>query len=508
MSTSQQSPPAFATPDVHAIQGNIIGFNKDHERLVFLRFPGQHAARTFLTALEPSIANGYAVREFNDLYKEIRVRRGGERGIIQAAWTNIAFTQPGLEILAPSGLDAFPEDFRLGMAAQAAALGDVGASDPSAWLPPFTGLERQVHAMVIIGADDADDLAAAYTRLQEKVDAHGIVELGPPQDGQVRPDAFKGHEHFGYKDGISQPGIRGLTTSSKNPNASIEPGEFLIGYADEAGHVSGAPEAPEGPPPEAPSSYTPPPPLPAPMPPWAKDGSFLVYRRLRQDVLGFESFTEGASAGLGLDADQLGAKLVGRWKSGAAMEPVPALPAGVDPSLEDPSLHGHPQVLEDAQINDFAYGGDPGGDKVPRAAHVRKTNPRDQAPPGQAGSDRRRILRRGIPYGPEVERGSEQPYGGGPVPDAQDRGLLFLCYQASISRGFAFIQRVWVNNDNFPQGGDGHDPIISQEHEPRQFHLPGQASPTDMRQWVFTTGGDYFFSPSIPALKQLAAGTA
>ncbi|WP_445149868.1 hypothetical protein [Baekduia sp. Peel2402] len=130
MSTPQQSPPASATPDVHAIQGNIIGFNKDHERLVFLGFPNQHAARTFLTALEPSIADGYAVLQFNDLYKEIRVRRGGERGIIQAAWTNIAFTQPGLEILAPSGLEAFPEDFRLGMAAQAAALGDVGASDP------------------------------------------------------------------------------------------------------------------------------------------------------------------------------------------------------------------------------------------------------------------------------------------------------------------------------------------------------------------------------------------
>ncbi|WP_445149867.1 Dyp-type peroxidase [Baekduia sp. Peel2402] len=366
--------------------------------------------------------------------------------------------------------------------------------------------------MVIIGADDQHDLADAYDRLKEKLDAHGIVELGV-QDGKVRPKEFKGHEHFGYKDGISQPGIRGLTTSSKNPAKSIEPGEFLIGYADEAGHVSGEPEQQEGPPPEAPSSYTPPPPLPAPMPPWAKDGSFLVYRRLRQDVLGFEAFTKGASEGLGLNPDQLGAKLVGRWKSGAAMEPVPALPAGVDPSLADPSVanesqDAHPQVLEDAQINDFTYGGDPGGDKVPRPAHVRKTNPRDQAPPGQAGSDRRRILRRGIPYGPEVEPGVEQPYGGGPVPDTQDRGLLFLCYQASISRGFAFIQKVWVNNDNFPQSGDGHDPIISQEKEPRQFHLPGQANPTDMHQWVFTTGGDYFFSPSIPALKQLAAGTA
>jgi Dyp-type peroxidase family len=509
MSDQQQSP-ADATPDLHAIQGDLIGFNKDHQRLVFLHFSEQDSGRAFIGALEPNVASGFEVRAFNDLYKRIRVKRQGERGIIQASWTNIALTFSGLQKLGAGGLDAFPEEFRAGMAARAGDLGDVGPSEPSRWLAPFTaGAERQVEAMVILAADDPGDLQASYQRLQQKIAQHNVLELGT-QDGSVRPDDAKGHEHFGFKDGISQPGIHGLTTSSKNPTKTIEPGEFLIGYRDEAGHVSGQPEdAPPTPQPGDAEYGRPPlpPPLPAPMPDWTVDGSFLVYRRLRQDVVAFHAFASAEAGNLGLAPERLEAKLVGRWASGAPMEPVPGLPATVDPSTADPSQNGHPEVLDDPRINRFGYGGDPDGDRVPRAAHIRKSNPRNQVPPGLAGSDRHRILRRGIPYGPEVAT-SEPAYGTEPVSDDRDRGLLFLCYQASIARGFAFIQQIWVNNAGFPQADDGHDPIISQELEPRQFHLPPHDGHVDMKQWVFTTGGDYFFSPSIPALKKLAAGEA
>src|SRR5256885_142496 len=113
----QTTATARTTPDLRDIQGNLIGFNKDHQRLVFLRFADQASGRAFLAALEPNVANGYEVRAFNDLYKELRAKRGGEKGIIEAAWTNVALTAKGLVLLQAPGLDAFPQEFLDGMAA-------------------------------------------------------------------------------------------------------------------------------------------------------------------------------------------------------------------------------------------------------------------------------------------------------------------------------------------------------------------------------------------------------
>lgn len=157
--------------------------------------------------------------------------------------------------------------------------------------------------------------------------------------------------------------------------------------------------------------------------------------------------------------------------------------------------------------NNFDYDQDPDGQFVPRAAHIRKTNPRSSVPPGKAESNRHRILRRGVPFGPEFQPG-EPPYPGtAPPPDTQDRGLLFLCYQASIARGFEFIQTQWANQNDFPQAGDGRDPIISQDVENPEFNLPRrdtEALHLALQRWVITTGGEYFFSPSIAGIKQLA----
>lgn len=204
--------------------------------------------------------------------------------------------------------------------------------------------------------------------------------------------------------------------------------------------------------------------------------------------------------------DLLGAKLVGRYSSGAPLEHVPGEAEGVDTEAADPSVADQ-TVLSDERINAFDYDGDPDGSLVPRAAHIRKANPRSQTPPGKAESNRHRILRRGIPYGPEFVE-TENPYPeSGPVPVEQDRGLLFLCYQASIERGFEFIQGQWVNQPDFPQAGDGEDPILAQKDEPRPFTLPrkeGEPLHLLFKQWVRTTGGDYFFAPSIAALKQIA----
>jgi deferrochelatase/peroxidase EfeB len=146
---------------------------------------------------------------------------------------------------------------------------------------PFDpSIRANVHAMVIIGADEPNDRDEVYAAIQAKATSHGVTEVAPPQDGDVRPGDNRGREHFGFKDGISQPGIEGLTTSSKTGQDQIAAGEFLIGYSDQDGHVSGE-EIPAQPIPPGEPGYPGSTPGVAALPPWTRNGAFVVYRRLR-----------------------------------------------------------------------------------------------------------------------------------------------------------------------------------------------------------------------------------
>ena len=487
------------------IQGNLIGFNKDHQRLVFINFAAQASGRAFLTELASSLTTGWEVLAFNRLYKEIAGRlKHRPDGILESIWTNIAFSQPGLETLGAPGLDTFPQEFLVGMAARASTVGDVDASGAANWVGPFADGVR-VHACVIIGADGPQDLDDGTARVRVMMQQHQVTEVGV-QDGNVRDGDNRGHEHFGFKDGISQPGVAGLTRSSKHGQDIIATGEFLIGYPDQDANISGHPRAPVNP---GQPGYNPvePPPPPAPMPDWARNGSFLVYRRLRQNVGAFKQFVQQQAAAVALAPDGLGAKLVGRWASGAPLEQTRGERHEHNPADGDPGTLGS-RLLLDEHINDFDYEPqDADGHLVPRAAHIRKTNPRNEQPPGKDESNRHRILRRGIPYGTEFQETEPAYPGAGPVPDNQDRGLLFICYQASITDGFEFIQSQWANLPNFPKDGDGHDPIIAQNIENRSFTLPPQGALPPLAVWVTTTGGDYFFAPSLSAIQQLSAST-
>lgn len=77
------------------VQGHVIGFNKDHMRLTFLNFQDALTARACLSELIPQLASGYEVLQFNALYKEVRAKRRGDRGIIEAAWTNLWLSRSG-----------------------------------------------------------------------------------------------------------------------------------------------------------------------------------------------------------------------------------------------------------------------------------------------------------------------------------------------------------------------------------------------------------------------------
>jgi Dyp-type peroxidase family len=479
------------------VQGNLVGFNKDHQRFVFLQFPDTANGRAFLASIQPDLASTSEVLMFNQLHKEIHVRRGGATQIVESTWTNLALTFTGLQALGADGLDTFPEEFKQGMAARAQEIGDLDDSAPGGWVAPFG---QQIHAMAIIAADTIEDLESGDERLAAKCQAHAITELGH-LDGNTRPDPNRGHEHFGFKDGISQPGIAGLTRSSKVGQDVIATGEFVIGYLDQDGHLSGQPvPVPE---PGQPGYSSDAPPADQPLPDWAKNGSFVVFRRLRQNVQAFNDFLAQEASQVGLEPEQFASKLVGRWRSGAPLERTRDQAADFDPTVVDPSA-ADPSVLSDREINNFDYDPHDGdGHLVPRAAHIRKANPRNEEPPGKEESNRHRILRRGIPYGPEFQPG-EPPYpGAGPVPDTQDRGLLFLCYQSSLVRGFEFVQSQWANKPDFPQPGDGRDPIISQDVSEREFSLPPRNPHLLMQRWVQMTGGQYFFAPSISAVGHL-----
>lgn len=489
-------------PEVLAeIQGNIAGFNKDHQRFVYLLFADEGSARAFLGDVAGDLATCQEVRQFNELFKQVNARRdGAERGTVESTWLNIALSAAGLHALGAPELEDLAPEFLQGMSARAAAIGDVEESDPTRWVAPF---QQPIHAVAIIASDSLDGIEREYRHLAAHLAVHGVSELAV-QDGHVRPGEESGHEHFGFKDGISQPGIQGLSAEPPPPGQDLlAAGEFVLGYQTQAEASAPAPPQPGQP------GYPPPspPPPPAPLPTWAKNGSYLVLRRLRQNVAAFEAFLAAEAQRLGFSTDVLGAKLVGRYRSGAPLELLTeGEPSGLDPEAQDPSADD-PSLLSEASVNNFAYETpDADGHLVPRAAHIRKTNPRDEPPPERAGSDNHRILRRGIPYGSELAPGELAYLPGEPVAPDRDRGLIFACYQSSIARQFEFVQSEWANKPNFPEEGDGSDPIISQNDPAGEFNLPPHGG-LKLARWVATTGGGYFFSPSIEGIKILSGVT-
>ena len=387
---------------------------------------------------------------------------------------NVAITHGGLRALGVRGevLQTFPEEFRDGMARRADVLGDTNGSAPEGW---DEGLRPdKVHLLVTVAARTDAGRDAAASRLRERFGPGLSIAHEQPAGVllEVRDDEVV-REHFGFADGLSQPtiddpqagphGHEGRGTPTRDDAwDDIAPGEFVLGYPDEDGLVSKAP-----------------------LDPLRRNGSFMVVRKLHQDVGAFESYLRTTAPALEMSEELLAAKIVGRWRSGA--------PLSLTPDRNDPDLT--PTGPRKAELNAFRYGSDRDGRRCPLGAHIRRANPRDALGWHGLLTKRHRIIRRGMPYGPAYD-GSDA-----------DRGLMFVCYQASIARQFEFIQSLWLNDgDPFGLGSD-RDPLdngVPSKKMTIQGERPRFLAP--LPSFVSTRGGDYFFAPGIAALRALAAG--
>lgn len=519
----EQKEPPLA---VEEIQGNILaGFNKDNQTLLFLKIDDPSLFKPWLKHLVPFIATTEEVLKFNRLFKQIRRRQCIESRTVLATWVNIAFSFQGLKKLVPDA-DSFSDDaFKQGLARRSKLLSDPqeGEGFQKNWLIGGEGNEPD---LVLIVASDSpkeleDQVVLLETAIYDGFRSKGLVTRSGAtvifkQHGATLPDPLRGHEHFGFLDGVSQPGIKGtvgnsteLLTPQQNPadrgqgkpgQDRLWPGEFVFGYpAQDATDTGKAGKVRKA------------------GPSWTDNGSFLVFRRLRQDVGGFHEFLKEGGKLTHLSSELFGAKCVGRWASGAPIERA-TLADNAKMSRDDcannafdfqkdtnPAPPQNPGDCQDNFLQNLAKI-DATGSVCPFSGHIRKAYPRDdvtknQQFPNEADTETRRLLRRGIPFG--------DPFDPTIFPDDRERGLLFLAYQTSIVNQFEFVITNWVNNPNFKEKDSGHDPVLGQTNSngsrERFFSVPVNGKPpirvSLKKDWVMPTGGGYFFAPSISALK-------
>lgn len=438
-------------PLLDDLQGNILkGHGRDHTVNHHLSFDEARIAdvRRQIRAIAPRITS--ALRQLNE--SEV-FKTYGRPGSTSVFFMLSATGYAKLGLTPPAG-GAFAD----GMAKRPLADGDSASWEEH--------LRPGVDALLIV-ADDSDTIVAnAAERLIETFAASGIKLLGRDVGRALRSERTanepkgRGIEHFGYVDGRSQPLMLAEDLAREEAAGGMDIWDPGFGPVEVA-----LVRDPHG---VTADSY----------------GSFLVYRKLEQDVKSFKRMEDELADELGLtdeDFERAGAMVVGRFEDGTPLE--------LSSSATDPN----------PTPNNFDYDADPRGLRCPIHAHIRKINPRDT-------EERRTHLmpRRGIPYG---ERS-------GPLDDeahfpTHGVGLIFMAYNQSIERQFEVTQRFWANDHGFPDDlAAGRDPIIGQPKGDvqgwrREYGADGPEQKFEFGLHVKMLGGEYFFAPSRGFLKDV-----
>ena len=344
------------------------------------------------------------------------------------------------------------------MAGRADVLGLTGRNHPGQWVG---GLESaNLHAIAILFARDVAERERCEQEHERHVKQCEGVELLSALDLEGIPPFDYAHEHFGYRDRLSQPVIEGsgeVPTPGSGP--PLKAGEFFLGYSDEDGPATGMPQ------PQV----------------LSRNGSYVAYLRMEEHVGAFRDFLR-QNGETPEQQEWVAAKLMGRWRSGA--------PLVLAPEKDDPSLGA-----DYSRNNDFNYRTmDPHGYGCPLGSHVRRMNPRDTA----ANMNRRKMIRRGGTYGPVLPEGAPD--------DGIERGIAAFVGCASLVRQFEFAMNVWANDPNFHELGNERDPIVGTQDGSYDLTIPKRPIKKKIRGIpAFTTirGGAYFFLPGINALRYL-----
>ena len=415
-------------------------------RYEFLSFRDAACGRAWLAAISDTVLSAAAMLASVDQ---------------QRSWVSVALTWNGLRALGVDevALATFPDEFKQGMAARSEVLGDTGANHPQHWIDQTTNPE--LHAIVILFARDGAERArctAEHAKLLARCDG---VKVLSALDLEATPPFDHAHDHFGYRDRLSQPAIEGSgDLPTPGSGAALKAGEFILGYPDEAGPPANLPQ------PET----------------LSRNGSYMAYRRLQEHVGRFREFLR-QNADTPEEQELLAAKLMGRWRSGA--------PLVLSPNKDDPTL-----AADSQRNNDFNYKEmDPQGYAVPLGSHARRMNPRDTA----ANMNRRRMIRRGATYGPYLPEDASE--------DGAERGIAAFVICASLIRQFEFAQNVWANDPNFHELGNERDPVIGNQDGTFEFKIPKRPirkKITGLPAFTTVRGGAYFFLPGIKALHYLA----
>lgn len=452
------------------IQGNIVrGYSIHHVRYLCLEISNRRAAQKFLA----SCVNG------TDPDVPI-IQRETEWAEKPISCFNIALTYNGLKALGVSQKDlaTFPSEFVEGMASRALKIGDFGQSAPETWPSPFDRHEH-IHIVASIYSDDPGEL----DRIEAQVTK--VFKLLGSRDGR---DLAKSKVIFGYVDSISQPKFKGIHDRSQDSNDELlDPlGTILLGYPTRLEGVKFSVPTPEA---------------------LGLNGSFNAFRVLSQDAVGFENFlTEAAEYLLKHpDANQLlpaggakqvghnltrkqalreivAAQIVGRWRNGVPYETSPD------------TMYPNPKV----SLTNFDYSYT---SRCPVGAHMRRCNPRGGPIVQRVANYTRRLVRRGMSYGPDFDLNK---------PDNRERGLLgnFLC--ANLGAQFEAIMYDWLNLGlQHPDLTGSNDPLLgANSPDTSWFDITTRAGGTirlrGLPRFVQCRGGVYTFLPSLRAITYLS----
>lgn len=430
--------------ELNDIQGNILaGFNTNFQALAGLSCPDSADWTGLAQWLADRAKDVTTVAEVREQRRPMKDDSDGA-GL---TWLCLAVSDRIMAKTQPDVL--FSDDaFRRGMVRRAGpVLGD--RTPPKDWKVGGTG--TVIDVLMIVGSNNR---LAAEERVSELLQS--AAKAGFSESYRETAERIEDLEHFGFRDGVSQPRVIG-----SDANGEFEAGHFVFGYPKWPGSAPvNVQNDPRG---------------------ITKNGSLLVLRRLQQDVKRFRSFCDAEAERIrvqcpGLTSSQLQALLVGRWPKGAVVSPSHAMDPG--PSDE----------------NDFDFSNDSDGQVCPFGSHIRKVNPR-KGPRDVVVVPR--LLRRGIPFGPRYEKDP-----------AQERGLIFISFQTSIVETFEFITAKWMNTPEKPAPAAGHDMLVGRANTERKVTLNSRCGPISVldggEEWITPTGGAYLFAPSRSGLAKFA----